>query len=200
MEVTVNIKILLLTIFMMFVSAASSADKLLHETLYKAGSSSNKEHYSTGYDDEVTYNQVRSAFIQSNSNDLELTKHAGLMHRSEITNIKGKRLRFSAFIKTENVQGWAQLYIRIDGHRNKVYKKQEWALLAYAGMYDRPITGTTDWTQYSVVLDVPKRGSNMGFGVFLSGSGKVWLNDFQFEVVGNDVPVTNQLADSDNSN
>ena len=79
----------LLTILLIFVSAASAADKQLHETLFKAASRGNSYHYSTGIDNEVTFNQVRSAFIKSHSKNLELNKYAALMLNSDTSQVKG---------------------------------------------------------------------------------------------------------------
>ena len=51
-------------------------------------------------------------------------------------------------------------------------------------MHDRPIKGTTDWTERSVVLDVPQGSSSINFGILLSGGGQVWVDDFAFTAVG----------------
>jgi hypothetical protein len=54
-----------------------------------------------------------------------------------------------------------------------------------------PVKGTTDWKQLEVVLDVPREGAaQIRFGVMLAGKGRVWVDDFQFEVVGNGVKTT----------
>ena len=63
-------------------------------------------------------------------------------------------------------------------------------------MYDRPIKGTASWQKYDVVLDVPPDENDITFGVLLSGSGKVWMNGVEFEVVGPDVPTTGKGAPS----
>jgi hypothetical protein len=63
-------------------------------------------------------------------------------------------------------------------------------------MEDRPIKGTVDWTQATVVMDVPPEAAAIGIGFFLSGTGQMWVNDVQFDVVGNDVPVTRPVPKS----
>jgi hypothetical protein len=63
-------------------------------------------------------------------------------------------------------------------------------------MGDRPIKGTTSWQRYDLVLDVPPDASGIFFGVLLAGSGKVWLNGVEFEVVGSDVPTTGKGTSS----
>src|ERR1700722_9466943 len=57
----------------------------------------------------------------------------------------GKRVRLSAFVKTENVVGSAGLWMRLDGGG---------ARQAFDNMNDRPLQGTHDWTRYEIVLDV----------------------------------------------
>jgi hypothetical protein len=58
-------------------------------------------------------------------------------------------------------------------------------------MQDRLVTGTTGWEKFQVILDVPPDSDQIAFGVLLKGAGIVWVDDFQFEVVGEDVPTTN---------
>src|SRR5262249_47555318 len=72
-----------------------------------------------------------------------------------------KRVRLSASVKSENVQNWAGLWMRVDG-------KQLGAPLGFDNMMDRPIKGTTAWRSYEVVLDVPAEASGVAFGILLS--------------------------------
>jgi hypothetical protein len=62
--------------------------------------------------------------------------------------------------------------------------------LAFDNMGDRPLKGTFDWRKEDVVLDVPAGGTGAFFGILLSGTGTVWLNNRRIEEVGNDVAVT----------
>lgn len=96
-------------------------------------------------------------------------------------NYHGRRLRLSAKIKTDHANR-AQLWMRVDGPGRKV--------LAFYNMGTRPVTGTTDWKRYDVVLDVPSDALDIAFGYFLSGGGTAWARDFKLETVGRDVPVS----------
>jgi hypothetical protein len=97
----VNIKFLsLLTILLVFVSAISNADELLHERLQHFPS----HEFKSGFDNEVMFNQVRSVFLQSKSNSLKPDDWDYLVLTLKIRKYRGKRLRFSAYVKTENVQ------------------------------------------------------------------------------------------------
>ena len=44
--------------------------------------------------------------------------------------------------------------------------------------------------EYQVVLNVPKHATGISFGILVSKSGTVWLNNVKLEIVGNEVPVT----------
>jgi hypothetical protein len=60
------------------------------------------------------------------------------------------------------------------------------------GMRSRPIRGTTDWTRYEIVLDVPRAAPFISFGVSLVGGGHVWFDDFRFDAVDASVPTTEE--------
>jgi hypothetical protein len=66
--------------------------------------------------------------------------------------------------------------------------------VAFDNMQDRPITGTTDWQDYAVVLNVSQDATGIFFGVLLTGPGTVWLNGVKVEVVGSDVATTGASA------
>jgi len=57
-------------------------------------------------------------------------------------------------------------------------------------MSDRPIKGTSDWKKHETVLDVPKDSIRIAFGILLNGLGQVWIDDLNFEVVGEDIATT----------
>ena len=80
---------------------------------------------------------------------------------------------------------WAGLWFRVDGPNNG-----EPQSLAFDNMQERPIKGTTDWTRYEIVLDVPEAAQRLAFGILLAGGGQVWMDDLKFEVVPTTVKTT----------
>ena len=40
----------------------------------------------------------------------------------------------------------------------------------FDNMRNRPIKGSTDWTMYEIILDVPENSYSMNFGILLAGS------------------------------
>jgi hypothetical protein len=121
----------------------------------------------------------KSSFIKAKSE--APTGIATLMQQIAADAYRGKRLRLTAAMKTANA-GRAQLWMRVDGADRK--------MLAFYNMDDRPVTGTSDWKPYTVVLDVPQDAAGIAFGYFLGGQGEVWAKDLVLSVVGNDVPVS----------
>jgi hypothetical protein len=98
-------------------------------------------------------------------------------------NFGGKRVRMTGLLRSKNVKDWAGFWMRVDqdglGHS-----------LAFDNMSDRAIKGTTGWKKYEIVLDVPKEATALAFGALLSGSGQIWFDDINFEVVDSLTSVT----------
>lgn len=142
--------------------------------------------YESGIDAQAVYNGHASAYLKSKKPEID--GFGTLMQNFGADNYMGKRVRFSAFVKAEDVQNWAGLWMRIDG--------KERAALAFDNMQDRAIKGTADWRKYEVVLDVPQNANGIFFGILLRGTGEVWINGVKFEVVGTDVPTTDKQKPS----
>jgi hypothetical protein len=111
-----------------------------------------------------------------------------LMQMFDAAESRGKRLRFSAYVKSAGVEKWTGLWMRVDGPPSSPSRAP--AMLAFDNMQSRPIKGTADWKEYQVVLDVPEEAQAIGFGILLEGSGQAWMDDLRLEPVGLDVPVT----------
>ena len=105
-----------------------------------------------------------------------------MMQSIRADNFRGKRVRLSGYIKTENVPNYAGLWMRVDA--------ADLRTLDFDNMGDRPIKGTTDWKQYEVVLDVPADAAQIAFGVNLGESGQIWADDLKLEIVGQNVSKT----------
>lgn len=62
----------------------------------------------------------------------------------------GKRIRLNGYVKNEKITGWAGMWMRVDGTDKNTS-------LAFDNMANRAIGGTSDWTKYEIVLDVPRK-------------------------------------------
>ena len=136
--------------------------------------------YEQGVDAEVMFNGKKSAYLRSKG--LEPEGFGTLMQTFQARAYLGKRLRYSASVKSEEVEKWAGLWMRIDG--------PQVGMLGFDNMQNRPIKGTADWQRYEIVLDVPQESTNIAFGILMEGSGQVWLSDIQFAEVSTEVPLT----------
>lgn len=142
-------------------------------------SSNDSGSYRVGIDREISFNGSSSGFIES----IKTPKYPGtLMQKVRAHDFRGKRIRLSGYIKTDEVKDWAALWFRVDGIENYA--------VSFDNMHDRPIKGTSDWKKYEIVLDVPRKIRKIAYGIFLSGEGKVWADSIKFEEVDSSVSVT----------
>ena len=95
----------------------------------------------------------------------------------------GKRVRMSALVKSNNVDDWAGIWFRVDQFKSK-------EPLAFDNMQNRPIKGTSNWSKYEIVLDVPVSSSQLAYGALLRGTGQIWFTQITFEIVELSVPCT----------
>ena len=135
--------------------------------------------YEVGADVTVVHSGSRSGFIQAQPNPRGF---GTLMQQFKAESFRGMRLMLSAYVRTVDVDSWSGLWMRVDGPNDEA--------MSFDNMGDRPITGSTEWSLYKVVLDVPEVAEVIALGVLLQGSGKVWIDDVQLEPVSADVPTT----------
>ncbi len=142
----------------------------------------NKDSYSFGIDKEISYEGSKSAFIVSVEEKIE--GFATLMQSVDAAPFIGKKIKMTGFAKSENIEGWAGFWLRIDGEA-KV--EGEWPeRLGFDNMEDRPIKGTTNWTKYEIIMDVPNESVELLYGPILSGKGKLWIDNISFQEVTDD--------------
>jgi len=109
---------------------------------------------------------------------------ARLTQRFHADAFRGRRVRFSGYVKTNRVLERAGLWLRIDTESKQAY--------AFDDMENRAINGTVDWTLCEVVLDVPEDAAAIYLGAHLIGRGQVWVDDCSCEIVDASVPTTDQ--------
>ena len=126
--------------------------------------------FESGADDQDVHANRQSAFLRST----EKTEGFGtLMQQVDAKRYRGKRIQLSGFVKTQDVaDGWAGLWMRVDDGNGR--------MAAFDNMYSRRITGSTDWTPYSVVLDVAEDARVIAFGVLLTSQGEVRIDGLSF--------------------
>ena len=140
---------------------------------FKAGSK--PESYIVGLDKSVYQNGNQSAFLESI--DSISNGFGTLMQSCDAKKYSGKKIKMSGFVKSENVKDWSGMWLRIDSTQSPSSKH-------FDNMLNRPIKGKTDWTNYENIMDVPENSYTMNFGILLAGTGKVWIDNLSFEIIG----------------
>lgn len=107
----------------------------------------------------------------------------------------GKRLRFTAQVKTSAGGGWGGLVV--------APSLRPLALQVYLSQFistpSPGVAGCPDWCEVSVVADIPEvidngeTGNMAQVGLALIGNGQVWARSLRLEVVGTDVPLTTEV-------
>lgn len=89
---------------------------------------------------------------------------------------KGSQIELRAWMKLENVsEGPVGLLLRIDGQSG---------ILQFDNMQNKNISGTADWALYSVKLPNHPAAVRINIGGMLSGSGRLWVDDFEVLIDG----------------
>jgi hypothetical protein len=138
--------------------------------------------YEMGLDPTVTYENRPCVTIKAGPDPSEF---GALCQTIKADAYHGERLRFSAAVRSSDVENCAALFMRVGGPEDK--------MLAFDNMRNRQISSTNDWAQYAIVLDVAEDAENIVFGLLLSMNGQVWMADVHLDVVGLDVPTTDIL-------
>lgn len=95
-------------------------------------------------------------------------------YRFPVEQARGKRLKLSGWIKTDDLQGgWAGLWLRIDGPQT-----------SFDNMNDRGPRGSSDWTEASIEFAVPQSATDVYLGLVMPGQGRAWFDDLRLELDG----------------
>ena len=178
------IAILLVITVLIIVFLIANDNNKIPNGWFPAGS--NPSEYEMGTDNSIFQNGRACAYIKSKS---PKEKQFGtLMQTISAEYYLGKRLQLSGYIKSEDVDGWSGMWMRIDDENGKQSE--------FDNMQNRPIKGTTNWKKYEIVLDIPENSRTINYGVLLGGDGEVWFDNFELKEVDKNVPVTNFRKES----
>jgi RNA polymerase sigma factor (sigma-70 family) len=110
-------------------------------------------------------------------------------HRFDVRPYLGKRIRFSAWVKSEDVTNLGGIGMVVIA-RNGKWVSFDNPGNQTLGRPNRFLTGTNDWKKLQLVTDVPADAAAMEGGVQLNGAGKLWFDAPRIEIVGKEVPTT----------
>ncbi len=100
-------------------------------------------------------------------------------------------IEMRGYLRSEDVTEHMGMWLRLDGEAN--------AVLAFDSIQKLMVKGTNDWKQYSIKVPANKDGRQIYFGVFVSGTGKVWADDLELLVDGKPVWDSAQEGDRKDS-
>ncbi len=98
--------------------------------------------------------------------------------RSIPADFAGDTLEIRGWLRTNDVQGYAGLWLREDSKSGAV---------EFDNMESRALKGTTPWAEYRVALPLDSKASRIVFGGLLAGTGTVWLDEIRLLVDGKPV-------------
>lgn len=114
--------------------------------------------------------------------DADANKFGTLMQQFQAADYRGQSVRFSASVRSRNVTGTGQLWMRVDDENGNV--------IAFDNMDTRQIKGTTDWARVEVVLPVVANAKLISFGAMMQGSGEFAMTDVEIAAVPSSTPTT----------
>ena len=121
---------------------------------YKAGNK--PECYEMGIAKKKGIDGSNAATIKSVES--EINGFGTLMQNFSPVNYLGKRIRMKGMLKTKKVSEWSGIWLRIDTMEPADFASFD---NMHDGKTDRSISGTNDWTEYEIVLDIPKTATNI---------------------------------------
>ena len=123
-------------------------------------------------DDKIIHGGQWSVRIERNAQ----SGGEGSMIARDITwEFSGKSIEMRGFLRTENVTGYAGLWMRLDNRLE---------MLAFDNMQSQELKGTHDWAEYKITLPVHPETRSLVFGFAMVGTGKAWADDLQILVDG----------------
>ncbi|MGZ6371293.1 MAG: hypothetical protein ACXWPM_11110, partial [Bdellovibrionota bacterium] len=122
---------------------------------------SDPQDFSVGIDSTIA-GGVGAAFISSLGENIK--REVELNHCGDPG--IAKHVRLSAWIRVEGVVGYANLHLRAENNSHARISDQH-----------TPFSGTTEWRQVQVLMNVPPQAAHLIYGVTLEGLGKIWIRD-----------------------
>jgi hypothetical protein len=142
---------------------------------------SNPESYVIGVENDSKRNG-NVGYLKSIQSKIKKEGFGTIMQQFTPKEYLGKKVRLTGYVKSYDIEKWAGMWMRVDGENREV--------LSFDNMQSRPIKGSTDWSKYEIILDVPENSKLIAYGVLLSGTGQIWLDGLNFEIIGSENQTT----------
>ena len=127
---------------------------------------------------EQPFHGNRSAVVRRDPSD-EIGEASGsLLQRIDASTYRGRRVRLRAAARAELVDGGlAFLRLRVHAPEDVDHDMPE---IFYDSLDEHRVT-SPEWRVFEVEADVPEGADIISYGLFLAGSGAVWLDAVSFE-------------------
>ena len=133
------------------------------------------EEYLLGFAEHGGRDNRPAAFLKAKS--AKTTSYGTILQNASPKTYLGKRIRFSAYLKSEDA-GQGELWIVV--HDAKPENSDAWN----AESTGKTLSGTTPWTKIEHVIDIPATTKMLFFGIASTGKGTVWVDGFDIEILG----------------
>lgn len=123
-------------------------------------------------DEKIVHSGKYSARVES---DNKSENGFATVKKSLPIDFSGQTIELRGYLRTEAVSNFAGLWLREDG---------ESGIVEFDNMQTKQIKGTTEWTEYSIVLPLQPDARMLYFGALVTGGGRIWADDLQLLVDG----------------
>jgi serine/threonine protein kinase len=112
---------------------------------------------------------VPGSCVVMSRNNADIGEFGSLMQRVQARYLAGKTIKYEGELRAEGIDGWAGLWLRVDG--------AEIPDLIFDNMHNRAIRGTTPWTRFELSVKLPEETVWLNYGIVISGSGRLWADN-----------------------
>lgn len=116
---------------------------------------------------------IDEAEVVLKSSSSDEANYGAVRHNVDLEEVRGRRVRLSAGLRTQNATAGAGLWLRASTVNQ----------LISDGMYDRLFMGTHPWQKCTLVIDVPVEAEHVTYGLWMIGNGTCAMRDAVLEVV-----------------
>ncbi|MCP5046041.1 MAG: hypothetical protein GY940_02645 [bacterium] len=105
--------------------------------------------------------------------------------RLPVERFRGKRVRYSASLKTRDAESRFFIWLRadkgIDPLEARDMSEETGDIFSNEGL--KGPKGTTEWKRFTIEMDVPKETTDLYLGASLAGKGTAWLDEAAIEIL-----------------
>jgi serine/threonine-protein kinase len=176
------VKLLTLVAFSLIfaISAHAFTEDKIPDGWTKLGN--NPQGYKVTIDRESAYIGSQSVLIESIKNNINAKGSVSLTQTVDAANYVGRRVSLSFYSKGASINGATGLVFQMYNSNSEIID-QVFKNFSNKEQIDY-------WRKTSLAVDVLESTSFLLFGVYLTGQGKVWIDNISIEVVDTNTPLT----------